>query len=231
MENYDGIIAAALIGIKNDEVASLPNDNEIDHTFSESFEKKMKRVIGSVNKKGKYISFTQRVMKRAAVIILCLGVVAFSSVMLNPEARADFKNAVYEIYENFVKFSFDTTHEKMQDFDDIYKVKASYIPKGFVLTEKSDEYGAVGYSYENKDSGESFDVYVSLNDGLSVLTDNEKSRYEKTEINGREAYVVYTKETDEKYGTVIITGAKITVTVYGHVPESELIKIAKGIEQ
>ena len=230
MENYDSIMAAALIAIKNDEVAGLPNDSEIDHVFSESFERKMKRVTGSVNQKGKYLSFTKRVMKRAAVVILCLGVVAFSAVMLNPAARADFKNAVYEIYESFVKFSFDTTKRQPQDFDDIDSVKVTYIPNGFALTKKSDEYGAVGYSYENREREESFTVYVSLNDGLSVLTDNEKSRYEKTQINGREAYVVYSREKDEDYGTVIITGGKITVTVYGYVTEKELMKIAEGIE-
>lgn len=230
MEHYDSIMAEALAGMKNDEVASLPKDSEIDHIFSEGFEKKMKRVTASVNQKGKYQSFAKRVMKRAAVVILCLGAVLFSAVMFNPTARADFKNAVYEIYESFVKFSFDTFEQQPQDFDDIDSVKASYIPKGFVLTEKSDEYEAVGYFYENRESKESFTVYVSLNDGLSVLTDNEKSRYEKTQINGREAYVVYAKEKEENYGTVIITGAKITVTVYGHVTESELMKIAKGIK-
>lgn len=229
MEKYDSIMAAALIGIKNDEVARLPADSEIDHVFSDRFEKKMKRMLSSADKNGKYRGSAFTIAKRAAVIILCVGITAFSAAMLNPTARADFKNAVYAVYESFIKFSFDTTPSQPTDFDNIYDVKAAYIPDGFVLTETSDEYEAVGYTYENKETEESFNIYVSVNDGLSVLTDSKKSRYEKTSINGREAYVVSAGEKGEEYTTVIITGAKITVTVYGYMAKEDLMKIAQGI--
>ena len=45
-----------------------------------------------------------------------------------------------------------------------------------------------------------------------------------------EAYIIYAKKETE-YGTVIIVGSKITTTIYGHLKENELIKIAHGIQK
>lgn len=229
MRAYDSLITSALIKIKTDELKDIPSENEIDHDFSAAFENKMNKLISSVKPNGKSVSYRLTVARRAAAIILCLCLAAFTVTMSVPSARAAFLNVIAEFYENHIKFYFVTSETQMNDFESIYDVKADYIPNGFSLTNTSEEYEAVGYTYENGKNSKKFNIYVSLNDGLSVLTDKNSSDVEKINVNGKDAYLIYSKEQNEEYGTVIITGSKITVTIYGQLEKDELIKIAEGV--
>ncbi len=231
MEISDAMLASALIRVKNYDISSIPDDSEIDHTFSKDFEKRMDKLIASFDKKEKSISFFRNALSRAAVIILTLCIGAFSLIMISPQARADFKNAVMEFYETHIKFYFATADETSIDFRNYESIYADYIPQGFTLKEKNEEYEAVGYRYENTDKNLTYDIYVSLNDGLSVLTDKDKENIREIRISGRDAYLISGENDGKPYSTLIITGNKITVTVYGQLTEEEIIKIGESVKE
>lgn len=231
MEISDALLASALIEVKSYDVSSIPDNSEINHTFSADFERKMNKLISSFDKKEKSISFFRKAITKAAVIILTLCIGAFSLVMISPQARADFKNAVMEFYETHIKFYFIASDETAGDFINYESITAGYIPQGFTLKEKYDEYEAVGYRYENEAENLAYDIYVSLNDGLAVHTDKDKNNVESVNVSGRDAYLI-TGENDEKpYSTLIITGNKITVTVYGQLDREEIIKVGESLKE
>lgn len=231
MEISDAMLASALIKVKNYDVSSIPPDSEIDYTFSKSFEKRMDKLISSFDKKETSISFLRNTLTKAAVIILTLCLGAFSLIMTSPQARADFKNAVMEFYETHIKFYFVTADETSSDFSNYENVSAGYIPQGFTLKEKYDEYEAVGYRYENEKDNLSYDIYVSLNDGLAVHTDKDKNNVENINVSGRDAYLIAGVNEGNPYSTLIITGNKITVTIYGQLNREEIIKVAESIKE
>ncbi len=231
MELSDAMLASALIKVKNYDVSSIPDNNEIDHTFSADFEKRMNKLISSFDKKEKNISFFRNALTKAAVIILTLCIGAFSLVMISPQARADFKNAVMEFYETHIKFYFVSADETSADLSTYENVSAGYIPQGFTLKEKYDEYEAVGYRYENEADSLSYDIYVSLNDGLAVHTDKDKNNVEEILISGRDAYLIAGENEGKPYSTLIITGNKITVTVYGQLNREDIIKVGKSLKE
>lgn len=231
MELSDAMLASALIKVKNYDVSSIPDNNEIDHTFSADFEKRMNKLISSFDKKEKNISFFRNALTKAAVIILTLCIGAFSLVMISPQARADFKNAVMEFYETHIKFYFVSADETSADLSTYENVSAGYIPQGFTLKEKYDEYEAVGYRYENEADSLSYDIYVSLNDGLAVHTDKDKNNVEEILISGRDAYLIAGENDGKPYSTLIITGNKITVTIYGQLTREEIIKVGESLKE
>ena len=231
MEISDAMLASALIKVKNYDVSSIPSDSEIDHNFSKDFEKRMDKLISSFDKKETSISFFRNTLTKAAVIIIVLCVGAFSLMIISPQARADFKNAVVEFYETHIKFYFITNTETPTDFSNYKNVYVEYIPQGFLLKEKYEEYEAIGYRYENETENLVYDVYVSLNEGLSILTDKDKNNIERISISGRESYLVSGENDGKPYSTLILTGNKITVTVYGQLNREDIIKVGKSLKE
>lgn len=231
MELSDAMLASALNKVKNYDVSSIPDNNEIDHTFSADFEKRMNKLISSFDKKEKNISFFRNALTKAAVIIITLCIGAFSIVMISPQARADFKNAVMEFYETHIKFYFITGDEVSGDFTNYENITAAYVPRDFTLKEKYEEYEAVGYRYGNETDGLVYDIYVSLNDGLAVHTDKNKNNVENIKVSGRDAYLIAGENEGKPYSTLIITGNKITVTVYGQLTREEIIKVGESLKE
>lgn len=231
MEISDDMLASALIRVKSYDISSIPDDSRIDHTFSADFERKINKLISSFDKKEKSVSFFKNALSKAAVIILSLCIGAFSLIMISPQARAVFKNAVMEFYETHIKFYFVTSDETSFDFSNYENVSAGYIPQGFTLKEKYDEYEAVGYRYENEKDNLSYDIYVSLNDGLAVHTDKDKNNVENIHISGRDAYLIAGVNEGNPYSTLIITGNKITVTIYGQLNREDIIKVGKSLKE
>lgn len=231
MEISDAMLVSALIKVKNYDVYSIPDDSEINHTFSADFDRKMNELISSFDKKEKRASFFRNTSTKAAVIILSLCVGVFSLIMIHPQARADFRNAVMEFYENHVKFFFISGDENSKDFSNYENINADYIPQGFTLKEKYNEYEAVGYRYENEEENLAYDIYISLNDGLAIHTDKDKNNIEEIILSGREAYLITGENDQRPYSTLIITGNKITVTVYGQLDREEIIKVGQSLQE
>ena len=229
MEISDAILASALMKVKSHEVSAIPDNGEISHKFSTDFERKMDKLIASFDKKEKNISFFRNALTKAAVIILALCISASSLAMTNPKARADLKNAVMEFYETYIKFYFISSDETPVDFSNYENITAEYVPQGFTLKEQYSEYEAVGYRYENEEDILVYDIYVSLNDGLSVHTD--KNDLEEIFISGRESYLMSGENEGKPYSTLIITGNKITVTIYGQLNREEIIKVGESLKE
>lgn len=231
MQNSDAAISCALIRLKDFEISEIPDDNEIDHVFSSEFENNMEKVFSSFDKKKTSSSAGKRIFSKVAVIMLtvCLG--AVSLVMASPKARAAFQNTVMEFYETHIKFHFISEDPSSEDFNDIQKIYCDYIPKGFVLSETSKEYEAIRYKYKHNDGVAEYEIYVSSNDGLSILTDKDKENIENLTIGNKESYLISGINSNLPYSTLIITGGKITVTVYGQLTRDEVIEIGNSIKE
>lgn len=222
-------LASALTRIKELEISSLPDDNEIDHIFSESFERETEKLFLYADSSEKGTAHTRNMLSKAAVIAAVILMGMLFTLAVNPRVRADFKNTVIEFYEAHMKFSFISSRKAPEDFSDIEKITAAYIPEGFTLKSTYDEYEAKGFRYENEEKNLSYDIYVSENDGLSVMTGKGEEKPEKITVSGREAYLICGKNSGKEYSTLIIPGGKITVTVFGQIDRKEILKIGRSI--
>lgn len=229
MEINDAMLASALIKVKSRDLSLIPEDSEINYSFSRDFERKMEILISSFDKTVSGSSAFRKTLTKAAVIILTLSIGAFSLIMISPQARAAVKNAVTEFYESYIKFYFVSDDTSLNDFTDYEKIYADYTVNGFELKEKYEEFEAVGYRYENEEEKLAYDIYVSLNEGLSVHTD--KNNFEEITVSGRASYLISGKQDNKPYSTLIITGNKITVTIYGQIDKNEIIRIGESLKE
>ena len=53
----------------------------------------------------------------------------------------------------------------------------------------------------------------------------------KINISGRDAYLISGKNNGKPYSTLIITGNKITVTIYGQLDRDEIIKVGQSLKE
>ena len=231
MEINDAVLSAALLKIKSIEAASIPDSDNINHRFSEDFENRIKELINSLNTDNKQHHILRNILTKAAIITLTALAGIISVIMFNPNARAEFTNAIIEFYENHIKFHFITGEMQTDDFVNYEKIYSDYIPYGFELKEKYLEYEAVGFIYENKSENLNYEIYISLNDGLSVHTDLPENNIEKIRLNDKEAYLIIDTADGKPYSTLIMSGNKITVTIYGQINREEIIKIGKSIKE
>ncbi len=230
MGRYDALLTASLRELKLEELKAIPDDSEINHTFSQNFQIKMESIFSSLGEKALPAKASAHtVLKKAAVFILCFLMTATGIIMFDDEARADFYNAVTFIYEEYIKFGFRKGELSSADFTDIENVELTYIPEGFALKETSGLYEAKEYAYSDTES--TFYVNVALNDGLSVITDKDKENIEKISVSGRDSYLICGENNGKPYSTLIITGNKITVTVYGQINREEIIRVGEGLKE
>lgn len=224
MERYENTLKNALIFIKERETASIPEDDEIEHIFSESFNCKKKSLIKAVGKNS--VSSPIIFFKTAIVAVLAICTLCFFSMMASPQIRAAVHSVIYEWQEKFSVFEFFSAESENTDFTSVEQVQITYVPDGF---EKYDEFTNDGtryycYAGENAD----FSVRIFDNRGSTAFVQNDNGNYEETEINGRKAYIIYSDE--EQCGTIMLTGSQISVTVNGSIGKDELINIAQGIK-
>lgn len=230
MQINDNAIASALMKLKEEENLTIPEDSEISHVFTDEFEGKMEDVFSSFDTKKASTHTVKKSFTKAAAIFLALLVGGFSLVMFNPSVKAGFKNAVMEFYETHIKFHFVSDSESIGEFDDVRTVYADYTVPGFKLKTAEAEYEAFRYKYENDEDGLSYDVYISENDGLLVITDKDKENVEQIQASGKDAYLISGENGSKPYSTLIVTGSKITVTIYGQLTRDEIIMVGNSLK-
>lgn len=231
MKISDEILVSAFIAVKEWEISDIPDNNKIDYEFSSNFEANLDKIITSFNDdnaKNKRSAF-KLTLTKVAVMLLTLSICTFSLIMSNEKARADFKNAIMEFYSTYVKFYFITNDGTDNSFSNYENIYTEYIPQGFSLSETYFEYESVGYRFENKSENLSYDIYISLNHGLSIKTD--KNNLEKIKISEKDGYLVSGQINEKPYSTLIIPDNKITVTIYGQLDREEIINVGESLKE
>ena len=102
MERYDVLMTVSLKELKFEEIKEIPDDSEINHTFSQDFQSKMDKLFSSVGKATVSSNTSiHSLTRKIAVFILCITTAIFSMIMLNEDVRANFYNTVTFIYEEY----------------------------------------------------------------------------------------------------------------------------------
>lgn len=187
---------------------------------SDSFEV----IKGDTKKKRSAIRFLSRV----AVIVLCSVALIASTLMYSTVSRADFWSALTEFFENNIIFNVNPENQRRNVSEQVEDIRIGYIPEGYELKDKLKLYESVQFIYENAEKLR-FNINVSYSAQLCVQTFNQQSGIERIRIHGKDAYLVYNSGKNQ-YCTLLIISENISVTIYGHVPRNEIIKIALSIE-
>ena len=163
-------------------VDALPSDDEINHVFSQRFERHMKRLIQkySFGKKKK----KSHVARKRWIAILAAVIMAFSMALSVSAVRQSIFKFVSQIYEKYTQILFSQTSSSQTSSLIFEAYIPSYIPDGFQLVhqEKDD---MVMLEYEKGKDFVSYDQ--ELIENVSARINTEGVKIEDIKLNGLSA--------------------------------------------
>lgn len=222
---FDAVLQRVFCDYTDEQLDSYPDCETLAKKYP--LPKKEKRAFDRTVKEAKYKKSLVRVyLSRAAVIFLCIIALGAGVMMTSPTVRAAARNVIIEWLEKYTHFSFVATDVGENDFENIEDVKIGYVPDSFELVNTDKSPFSITYFYYSSDKEYYIDVFK--NNENELLADNENSGYEEIEINNRQSWIVY--DDSNNYGSLILTGSKISVSISGTLPKNELIKIAESIK-
>ncbi len=222
-KTLDSILRDAYYEEIKQELASLPSDEELRREFPVTEEKRnvfIKRVYRK--KKPVYMIYLQRV----AVFLLVFSAIAFGTMMLNPEIRADMLEKGIKLFDRYFIFDIDTS--RSNDTVDFNNIKIDYIPINYNLEFEACTEGHYQSVYlSEKDLFITIDIVNDENKN-GVLISDSFTDFESIVINGCNGYTSY--DLNECTGVIIWGNENFSITVMGTLPIDELMKVATNIK-
>ena len=224
---FDAVLQRAFCDYTDEQLSSYPDCATLAKMYP--LPKKEKRAFDRAAKEIKYGKPLARVyLARAAVIFLCIIAFGVGAMLISPAVRAAARNVIIEWFNKYTHFSFVATDTDASDFESIDEVKIGYVPDGYKLIDRTVAPENITYTYSSdKNFYMDYSIDVFKNETSDLFSDNRRSEYIRTKINGHETWIVY--NTKNGGGSVILVGAKISVLVNGKLPKEEMLKIAESI--
>lgn len=207
--------------VVSSEFSHIPTDeNSIDFTFSERFNKRMTKLIRSQKKV--YYNFVNTAYKRVAII--CVVLLTMLTTACSVKAiREPIINFIKQVYESFTHYSYDgDTTEKITKE---YTIK---LPDDFKQTNATKNKSLISIEYTNSlgDVIEFSQMTTEYSTGYFV--DNENGKIETEIINGIEV------EIKERFDTKSAIWAKdgyvFAIDCYGSVDWNTIKQIIESLE-
>lgn len=203
-------------------LASLPEPEDCEATFSPEFERKMKKLIRRTDHPIRY-----RIMKAVACFLLVVLIGGGSVLTFSVEARAAFVGWVREAYDTWFVYHYsDATQETPQNT--IYR--PTWIPNDYEEEHELGQLNRVSVIYKNSDGNMLVFSYSYDPSSIALYVDHEYKHVEQVEIGNNYADLYMDQRegaaneivwTDSETGTFFLISAPLS--------DIELLKIAESI--
>lgn len=195
------------------------------HTFSDNFNKKMKRVI-RLQKKPYYFAINTH--KKRAILIVALITALMLTACSIPAIREPIVNFVTDVYESFTTLFFsDNSNEVSNDSTFEFEKASITIPKGYTVKETSTEFS---YFLEMKSDKNDIDKIITFEQIMlsdtQMSIDTEDTVTEDIDINGYSGVYYQNKG----YNVIIWSDFKYSYMLSGNITKNELCEIANTIK-
>lgn len=209
-------------------LSTLPHRNEVpEHPFSRRFIRKMNRLIRE-QRRSPRMRHVMRYARNAAIFVLVLLPVAFSSVMSVEAYRAAVVHVITNIFTDRTELQYSTAISA--EDTEFPEVSFEYLPEGMEEVESERlRYDDYRYTYFENTAGDFFDLTETLfvsEGAYDMMLDTENAIVKNLTIMGTDALFI------EKNGDKIITWTygNVRYDLYGNVSSRELEKVACSIE-
>lgn len=200
---------------------SLPSPDECVHSFSERFERKMRRVLRRQRHPAAH-----RFLRRAACFFLILTLGGTSWLAVDVQARTAFLNWVRYQYENVTEYRF--AGDASMTLSSV--PEPAWLPEGYSEKDRMDAEGYSARVYTNTDGGLiSFSCSRGA-DAASLFLVSDTAAELETQVNGRPAD--YYQEADSEAASALVWMSADGATMFcltGALPEETLVRIAESV--
>lgn len=204
----------------------IPPNDEIDHVFSDRFNKKMDRLI-KLSKKPKVIRkvmmFSHKKIAVASVVIVVASVTSMSMLSVQGN-RTRFFDVITQMYKELTTITFDSDDQK--NYDKLVPNVPTYIPDGFKEIDRFVSKAKVRITYENNEGVIIKFIQNYVNDN-SAITDTEDIKIEVSLKNGGKSYFIKNKD----YSQLVWSDNVYNYKIVSEIDYEELVKMADSIRQ
>ncbi len=209
----------ALRAVASSEFADIPA-NPPEHTFSPRFEKKMKRLLDSVNKRGKA---PMRALHKAAITAAVSFIIIATSVTQIKAIREPFMELFTNICKTFIDIDFVGNGPGFI----VYEYQLNYVPEEFTLIDKQSTPSNVYYKYQNTAEDTITFIQRVVKDTQASI-DNEQGELKTIQVSDIEVLIY---ESDFCIEALWIQGAYyMNLTCIGDFDEATVIDMIESME-
>ncbi len=224
---FEALFSQAVIDNFNEEIDSIPSNEELGriYSFSTEFEVKLKKLLKRDRRRDLIKTTMYYSKKVASIFIIVLGLL-FSILLFNTEVRAAVGKVFVEWYEKFTSFTFSGE----EAINERKEWSLTYLPKGSVL-DKEEILGRVtNIEYINNQGDKIRFSYSPEESNTNISVDNENHKINKDSVLDNEAYSIIA--IDDKFDNGLIWNMEgHTFNLWGKAPIDELKKIAESITE
>ena len=204
-----------------DEIAA----NSPLHEFSPQFEKRMKKLINSIDRKDRIKKYKRIVVSTIVSIATAFGL-TFGVLLTQPEVSAAVQNVIRTVFDRYDKYDYIGNELTVENFNN--NIRFGYIPNGYYLSSGVYSHAVVSLTYIDENGNEiMFDYGIA--DGTSSIYDNENNSYSKFTINDTE-YHYYESNDSDFFDTLVWYKDGYAFSILAHLSKEELVKIAENVK-
>ena len=203
------------------EFVNIPyGESGIDYTFSERFNKKMKKLIRSQKKV--YWRCINTASRRVATV--CIVLLLFFTAVCNVRAiREPMTQILTNFYEDHIEYLF-----KGDTVDKIaYEYSLRKLPDGFVQTDKQESDAVIITVYEN-DTGDIIEFSQAITEDTPFFVDNEHGRIYTGTLDDVSVEIYEHKE--NKIAFWCKSGYLFNIACYGNIDMDMLKEMILSVE-
>lgn len=204
-------------------LASLPEPEDCEATFSPEFERKMKKLIRRTDHPIIYW-----VQKAVACVLLTILIGGGSVLALSTEARAAFVGWLKEIYDTHFAYHY---YGEAQDLPKDLVYRPSWLPEGYRTI--SEDIGKQIYIiYESKDGEPALFAYARASESLTLHIDRDGHEISQNVFVGDIPADLYIDQDANESNILIWTDENKGLVFYisAQLDGSEIIKMAESID-
>lgn len=206
-------------------LASLPEPEDCEATFSPEFERKMKKLIRRTDHPIRY-----RIMKAVACFLLAVLIGGGSVLTFSVEARAAFVTWVKEVYETRFVYRFFQTSD---DTPDNITYRPTWVPSDYQINFEfvSDTVSTIEYR-NNSDNFVAFSYFQNTSSLAFQIDLDGTEIYKQVSVNGITAELYL--DQDEGDTNILIwmdEGSNTVFRILAPFNEDELIRMAESVEK
>lgn len=206
-------------------LGTLPQDALIpEHKFSRRFQKKIQKLLAE-QRRSPQMSALVRAAKRAAVVVIMIFGITFSSLMTVQAYREKVIQIITEIFEDLTSFRFFSDNSPSDEFS---PVSFGYLPAGLKETEREQTMSGFYIHFED-DKGMILDItqtHVTADTQSSLILDTEDAEVENFILQGEEAI----STSKEGRQTITFTKDNYIFVIYSNLPMDEVRNVAEQMK-
>lgn len=150
-------------------IDQIPNEEDLEYTYPESFEIKIRKIIKQENS-NKYSSKFMSYSKKVAVVLIAITISLFTVTMSVDALRDKLFSIIKNAYEKFTVYKL--TFEGDDQIEKIEEKNINYLPKGFKEVERYEYSDSVTIMYSNGIEHIIYNYFIISNNNLHIDTED-----------------------------------------------------------